>query len=265
MDEHVYRDMYEQEERHWWFRGRRAVIWALLHRGGVRPTVELLDAGCGTGRHLIEYGVLGPSEGVDPFPAAVAACHERGLGQVVQGEIEELPYADARFGLVLATDVLEHLDDDAAALAELRRVTRPGGALLVTVPALMWLWSKEDVSLHHRRRYRRGELVRKVRDAGFEPVLATYFNTILLPPIALGRRLADRRDSATRGSRDGAQLRAAVGVAGLAHARRGRGDPPRRAAAYRRLGRSGGPSAMTMRARSSTMRGPARRALTFES
>ena len=257
--------MYEQEERHWWFRGRRAVIWALLRRGGVRPTVELLDAGCGTGRHLIEYGVLGPSEGVDPFPAAVAACHERGLGQVVQGEIEELPYDDARFGLVLATDVLEHLDDDAAALAELRRVTRPGGALLVTVPALMWLWSKEDVSLHHRRRYRRGELVRKVRDAGFEPVLATYFNTSCCrrSPWAGGWRTGAIRPPAAREmERSSGPLSASLAWPMRAEAA---ADPPRRAAAYRRLGRSGGPSATTMRARSSTIRGPARRALTFES
>ncbi len=189
MDEHVYRDMYEQEDRHWWFRGRRAVIWALLGRAGVSGPRRLLDAGCGTGRNLIEYGVLGEAHGVDPSETAVAACHERGLCQVRRGEIERLPHADAGFDLILATDVLEHLDHDAVALAELRRVAAPCATLVVTVPALMRLWSDEDVSLHHRRRYRRAQLVARVRAAGFEPVVATYYNSVLLPPIALARKL----------------------------------------------------------------------------
>jgi len=189
VDERVYRDMYEQEDRHWWFRGRRAVVWALVGRAGVRGPLRLLDAGCGTGRHLIEYGVLGEAHGLDPSETAVAACHERGLAQVERGEIEHLPHADGSFDLILATDVLEHLDDDAVAVAELRRVAAPGATLVVTVPALSSLWSDEDVRLHHRRRYRRAQLVGVVRAAGFEPVVATYYNTVLLPPIALARRL----------------------------------------------------------------------------
>ncbi len=190
MEDEVYRAMYELEDRHWWFRGRRAIIWALLERAGVRGPLRLLDAGCGTGRHLVEYGVLGEAHGIDPSPAAVEACHRRGLDQVVAAPIERLPYGDASFDLVLATDVLEHLPDDAVALRELRRVAAPGATIICTVPALMWLWSDEDVRLHHHRRYRRPELVARARETGWEPSLATYYNTLLLPAIAVARKLA---------------------------------------------------------------------------
>jgi SAM-dependent methyltransferase len=190
VEDEVYRAMYELEDRHWWFRGRRAIIWALLERAGVHGPLRLLDAGCGTGRHLVEYGVLGEAHGIDPSPAAVEACHRRGLDQVVAAPIERLPYGDASFDLVLATDVLEHLPDDAVALRELRRVAAPGATIICTVPALMWLWSDEDVRLHHHRRYRRPELVARARETGWEPSLATYYNTLLLPAIAVARKLA---------------------------------------------------------------------------
>lgn len=189
MEDEVYRAMYELEDRHWWFRGRRAIIWALLERAGVRGPLRLLDAGCGTGRHLVEYGVLGEAHGIDPSPAAVEACHRRGLDHVIAAPIERLPYGDASFDLVLATDVLEHLPDDAVALRELRRVAAPGATIICTVPALMWLWSDEDVRLHHHRRYRRPELVARARETGWEPSLATYYNTLLLPAIAVARKL----------------------------------------------------------------------------
>ncbi len=187
MEDDVYKAMYELEERHWWFRGRRAIIWALLERAGVRGPLRLLDAGCGTGRHLLEYGVLGEAHGIDPSPAAVAACRRRGLERVSQGAIERLPYEDASFDLILATDVLEHLPDDALALRELRRVAAPGATILCTVPAFMWLWSDEDTRLHHHRRYVRDELVARVRETGWEPSIATYYNTLLLPAIGAAR------------------------------------------------------------------------------
>ena len=189
MEDEVYRVLYEVEDRHWWFRGRRAIVWALLERAGVRGPLRLLDAGCGTGRHLLEYGVLGEAHGIDPSPAAVEACHRRGLEGVREAPIERLPYADASFDLILATDVLEHVSADVVALRELRRVAAPGATILCTVPALMCLWSEEDVRLHHHRRYRRGELVARMRETGWEPSIATYYNTLLLPAIAVARKL----------------------------------------------------------------------------
>jgi len=108
---------------------------------------------------------------------------------------------DDSFDLVAATDVLEHVAAEQEALRELRRVAAPGAALLLTVPAYMWMWSEEDVNLHHQRRYTRKRLREAIQSSGWEPRIATYFNTILLPPIALARKL-DRNRSGDSGELD---------------------------------------------------------------
>lgn len=187
MDEAVYDELYAVEDSHWWFRGRRAVIRALLERARPRSGARVLDAGCGSGRNLLEFADLGQVTGVEPSPQAVAFCRSRGLTDVVEAELEQLPFDDARFDVVLAFDVLEHLDDDVAGMRELRRVTRPGGTFIATVPAYRRLWSQHDDSHHHRRRYVRRQLVANAAAAGWEPRFATYFNSILLPPIAAVR------------------------------------------------------------------------------
>lgn len=201
MEEPAYAEMYELEDVHWWFRGRRAVIHALLHRAGIPPRPRLLDAGCGTGRNLVELAGLGPASGVDPSPSAVEFCRARGLTDVRQAGLEALPFDDGRFDLILACDVLEHVDDDAGALRELHRVTAGGGTLLLTVPAYQWLWTDHDVQLHHRRRYTLDVLRRRVLDAGWAPVHATYFNTLMLPAVALAR-VVSRRSTGRRGHTD---------------------------------------------------------------
>jgi SAM-dependent methyltransferase len=173
----AYAEMAALEERHWWFRGRRRLLRVLLPAGG-----RLLDAGCGTGGNLAAFGGVG----VDPAPEAVAACRARGL-DVRQAPVEALPFPEASFDVVLAADVLEHLDDDVAALRELRRVAAPGARLVVTVPAHPRLWSAHDEVLHHRRRYRRRELLDRLRAGGWDPVLVTWWNCLLLPLVAASR------------------------------------------------------------------------------
>jgi SAM-dependent methyltransferase len=185
----AYREHYEVEDRHWWFRGRWAVVEALMARAKLPPDPAILDAGCGTGGYLKRYSQLGRAVGVEPSADAVRFCHERGLDPVHQAGLESLPLEDDSFNLIAATDVLEHIAAEQEALRELRRVAVPGGVLLLTVPAYMWMWSQEDVNLHHQRRYTRPRLERAVRQAGWEPQIATYFNSLLLPPIALARRL----------------------------------------------------------------------------
>jgi SAM-dependent methyltransferase len=187
LDDWRYRELYELEDRHWWFRGRRAVIWALLRRAEPPPSPRVLDAGCGTGRNLVELGRLGAAEGVDSSEDAVTFCRRRGLDGVRQAELAELPYEDGRFDVVVATDVIEHIEDDARALAELRRVARPGGRLVVTVPAYSWLWSEHDVSMHHHRRYTMGRLHERVAAAGWEPTASSYFFSCILPAVATVR------------------------------------------------------------------------------
>lgn len=193
MEPQAYRAQYELEDAHWWFAGRRDVIWALLRRAGLPSGLRLLDAGCGTGRNLLEFGRLGTAVGVDPSPEAIAFCRERGIDGATQGTIEALAFADGAFDLILATDVLEHLRDDAAGLRELRRVAAPGARLLCTVPAYRWLWSEHDDEHHHYRRYTLRRLCARLREGGWSPLTATYFNSLLLPPIAAVRVLGRRR------------------------------------------------------------------------
>jgi SAM-dependent methyltransferase len=195
VDDPVYDEIYVREDRHWWFRGRRAVIHALLRQAALPRPARVLDAGCGTGRNVVEFAPLGEVAGIEPSAAAVEYCRRRGLTSVVQGHVESMPFADASFDAAFAFDVLEHLDDEIVGMRELRRVTSDGGWLVATVPAYEWLWSAHDDSHHHRRRFTRPRLVAGAREAGWRPVFATYFNTVLLPPIALAR--AFRRGSRT--------------------------------------------------------------------
>jgi SAM-dependent methyltransferase len=189
MEDWVYQEEYDLEDRHWWFRSRRRIIWALLERAEVRPSPRILDAGCGTGRNLAEFGHLGPAEGIDISRRAVEFCRGRGLKGVQEAAIEALPFEDGCFDLIFATDVIEHVPDDSPALAELNRVAAPDASLIVTVPAYNWLWSQHDRSWHHYRRYTRPVLRDHVAAHGWEPVVGTYFYSTMLPPVALVRVL----------------------------------------------------------------------------
>jgi SAM-dependent methyltransferase len=195
VEEWRYRELYEFEERHWWFRSRRRIVAALIARAELPVSPRILDAGCGTGRNLVEYGKLGPVEGVDVSADAVEFCRLRGVERVQQAPLERLPFEAERFDLIVATDVIEHLDDDRVALAELHRVAARGGRLVVTVPAYTWLWSEHDTSLHHRRRYTVPRLAAQMRAAGWEPLLETYFFSAVLPAAAAARKLPWRRSN----------------------------------------------------------------------
>lgn len=193
MEKQAYREQFELEDTHWWFKGRRAVIRALIGRAVTAGDLRVLDAGCGTGRNMLEFGGLGTLHGVDASPDAIEFCRRRGVLAVRQGEIESLPFDDASFDLILVTDVIEHLRDDRAALSELHRVAVPDGRLLATVPAYKWLWSQHDVTHHHFRRYTLRVLRERLLATGWEPVAWSYFNSVLLPPITAVRLLGRRR------------------------------------------------------------------------
>lgn len=192
MEDWRYREQFELEDRHWWFRARRRVISSLLARASLPPSPRILDAGCGTGRNLLEFGGLGQATGVDVSPQAVEFCRGRGVEDVRQAAVEDLPFEDSSFDVLLATDVIEHVDDDDAALRELRRVAVAEGRLILTVPAYGWLWSSHDESVHHRRRYTAPRLRERVLAAGWAPAVETYFFSTVLPPVALVRTVRKR-------------------------------------------------------------------------
>jgi SAM-dependent methyltransferase len=180
--------MLSNDERHWWYRGRRRVLRTALDRLELPAGARALDAGCGSGRTLDELADYAAPTGVDVSDAAVAAARARGYPDVRAGSIDALPYPADAFDLITCLDVLEHMPDDVHALRELRRVARPGAALVVTVPAYEALWSAHDEHNLHYRRYRRGRLRRAAAAAGWQLVSDTHFNALLLLPAAIYRR-----------------------------------------------------------------------------
>lgn len=189
------RTMLDVDDHHWWYRGRRAVLDAELARLPDSACGRVLDAGCGSGRTLLDLTRYGEVVGVELDDEALAAARSRGDFEIHQARVEELPFGDESFALITCLDVLEHTPDDVVALRELRRVAKPGGWLLVTVPAYQALWSRHDVVNHHYRRYRRRTLRRAAVAAGWEVTRETSFNSVLLAPAAVVR-LAQRGQSA---------------------------------------------------------------------
>jgi SAM-dependent methyltransferase len=190
-----YRRMFEAEEAQWWYAGQRAIASALLGPAlGPDPPGQrrLLDAGCGTGFNLLALGRLGCATGIDLAPEAIAFCRERGV-RALRARLLALPFRDAAFDVATSFDVIYHawVTDDRAAVAEMARVLRPGGLLLVRVPAFMALWGAHDTEVQSRHRYTRGELVALLERCGLRVERASYCNSLLFP-LLLARRTLDR-------------------------------------------------------------------------
>ena len=192
MDRLLELQTHELEDGHWWYRGRRRILDTLMRSLDLPPDAQILDAGCGSGRNMVDFARLGVVTGVDISDASVERARLRDVGEVVQCSITALPFADEHFDLAVCLDVIEHIEDEQGALRELYRVVRPGGSLLIAVPAYQWLWSEHDVINHHHRRYTRGTLSAAAAQVGWETVRTTYFNTLLLPIAIVWRRLARR-------------------------------------------------------------------------
>lgn len=196
MDRDYERQTHQAEDRHWWYRGRRIVLDGVIAGLGLPPQARVLDAGCGSGRNMVELSELGTVTGVELSETSVELARERGVGEVIAGSVLEMPFADDSFDLAVSLDVIEHLEDDLGALRELRRTVAPGGSLLVTVPAYQWLWSGHDEINHHHRRYTRRSLQRVAERAGWSQLRTTYFNSLLLP-VAILLRVLDRVNTKT--------------------------------------------------------------------
>ena len=179
------------EQDHWWFRGRRVLFQAEIRRLGLPFDADILDVGTSTGTNLRLLRDMGHTgvRALDSSQIAIDYVTQKGLGTVARGDICAMPYADASFDLVLATDVIEHVEDDMGALREIHRVLRPGGVVIVTVPAFASLWGLQDRVAHHKRRYLMAGLCARIAGAELVVQRRYYFNYLLFPAIWAARRL----------------------------------------------------------------------------
>jgi SAM-dependent methyltransferase len=178
----------ELEGVHWWYLERRALLRQMVSSVLAPPAGHIaVDIGAAGGGNTLELQKLGMfSVPVEYGEVGARVAYDRGLPSV-RGDARRLPLADRSVDVVLAFDVLEHIDDDSAALAEMWRVLRPSGSLLLAVPADMRLWSDHDLSVGHVRRYSRAGLVSAVEAAGFTLDDIRSWNVLLRPIVAMRR------------------------------------------------------------------------------
>jgi SAM-dependent methyltransferase len=193
MREAEYQALDRLEDSLWWFRGLRGLVLDLLARHRPGPAFALLDAGCGTGGMLAHIAARFPAarlHGLDYAESACALARRKSPAEVRQGSVNELPYAAASFDALVSLDVLDADDvDPPRAVAEFRRVLRPGGIAIVNVAAYQWMLSWHDRAVGQSRRYSRGELRALLAAEGLAPLRSTYWNTLLFPFMVLRRKV----------------------------------------------------------------------------
>jgi SAM-dependent methyltransferase len=200
MDRVVYDRMAAHDSTHWWYRARRDILADYLARfGGLPAEARILEIGCGTGHSLPMLSRFGAVEAIEIDPAARAIAAERLGREVGDAPLPALTgVAPGAYDLIAVLDVVEHIEDDVAALAAMRERLAPGGKILITVPAHPWMWSAHDVVNHHHRRYTKATLRRAIGAAGLKPEKLGYFNSLLFPLAAAARvagRMRGRDDS----------------------------------------------------------------------
>jgi SAM-dependent methyltransferase len=176
----------------WYFKGSHQLFMHFLKRGGLKAPQSILDAGCGAGGFLsVLRNEFRPAQacGIDCSAAAVAYARNVHGDGIAQASVEALPFEGERFDLLTSIDVLCILENDDMALAEFHRVLKPGGVLLLNLPAYRWMWSYHDVAVHTRKRYNAKELNASLVRSGFRVVFGTYWNSLLFPLILLRRKL----------------------------------------------------------------------------
>ncbi len=208
-----YEVMFDVEDHHWWFVGRRAVVFAMIedalgaHASSVQCFDEnslnetghsglralrgskILDIGCGTGATMDHLKRYGEAHGIDLSEIPLSYSRKRGHRRVARASATELPFESESFGLVTTLDVVEHLDDDVKGLSEIRRVLKPGAPAVIFVPAFQALWGPNDVQSGHKRRYRINQLGEAVEKAGLKIERISYANIAMFVPIWLGRKI----------------------------------------------------------------------------
>ena len=193
MERSAYREMAELDQRHWWYRARREVLAGLIRREAMPPPkARILEIGCGTGHNLEMLGRFGRLDALELDDEARAIAERRLGRKAMSAPLPELAGVRNRhYDLIAALDVIEHIDDDGAALAAIAAKLKPGGRFVMTVPAHQWMWSAHDVVNHHKRRYSKRSLRQLIEESPLRLDKIGYFNSLLFP-LAVAERLASR-------------------------------------------------------------------------
>lgn len=189
MDEKLLANFNQVEQFHWWWAGRQHLVKQLLKKDHPK---SILDIGCGTGQTLTFLSQVFPQAklfGIDALPEAVKYSQERGH-EVLLSDALHLPYPANTFDAVLLLDVVEHIKADVQVIAEAKRVLKPGGVLVITSPALQFIWSAHDANQGHFRRYTRRRMRTLARQNKLHIEFLSYFNFVLAPPIIAIRLLS---------------------------------------------------------------------------
>ena len=200
MERIVYQQMAELDDRHWWYRARRRILAELVRREARPPkNARILEIGCGTGHNLSMLAGFGHIDGLE-LDDEMRALSEKRLGRkIMRSPLPELSEVkDKSYDLIGAFDVIEHIDDDGAALAAIATKLKPGGKFMMTVPAHPWMWTAHDVANHHKRRYSKRALKALIEGSPMKLDRIGYFNSLLFPVA-----VAERAVSKLRGKDDG--------------------------------------------------------------
>ena len=191
MDATLYDELHRVEQTHWWFRARRHIVWSLVRRyigGGANQRLRICELGCGTGGNLAAIAHKHDVVGVECSPRALAYARQTLGSRARFGRLpHEIDLPPASYDVVLMTDVLEHIEDDAASASTALRLVRPGGIVVATVPAYQWLYSPRDAHHHHFRRYSKRHFADLWKGADAQTLLLSHYNTLLFPPAAVVR------------------------------------------------------------------------------
>ncbi len=171
-----HKELYNIEDDYWWFKAKRHLLVKTVERAakGLGGNAHLLDGGCGTGVNLKAISGFLPVVGIEKYFEALKFCKKRNLDNLLNAELEHLPFGQETFDIVLAMDILEHVDDDLEVLKEISRVSKEGAILIIHVPAFMFLWSDHDLAVDHKRRYTAGELVERLKKSNFKVKSMNY-------------------------------------------------------------------------------------------
>ena len=202
MERLAYREMAELDQKHWWYRARRRVFADLIRREvAPPPDARILEIGCGTGHNFEVLKQFGNVDAIELDDESRAIAEQRLGRAIMTSPLPELAGVGSAYDVIAALDVIEHIDDDAAALAAIATKLKPGGKFVMAVPAHRWMWSAHDVVNHHKRRYSKHELKRLIDASPLKLEKLGYFNSLLFP-----LAVADRLASKARG-RDDAEVR----------------------------------------------------------